>query len=188
MKLRLLLLLLIALLPLACGKKLDQQLQESVRQFDGLELPRKQVEIVEVQESGDFAIAELRVSTAAKLRKENGRWVIDEIRLGDRRWEKAATILAALRTERENQTHQTMQRLAVGIEEYREKEGKPPAAESFEALVDLLAPDYLAEVIRLDAWARPFEYRLISAQQFELRSAGSDGVFQTEDDLVWSKP
>ena len=40
------------------------------------------------------------------------------------------------------------------------------------------------ELIRLkrDGWGRPLQYRRLSAQGYELRSAGKDGVFGTEDD------
>lgn len=179
---RLLLLCLLAL-P-ACGKKIDRQTRDAVRQFDGLDLPREQVEIIELRESGDFAIAELRVSTAVKLRKEAGRWVIDEVRLGDRHWEKAESILAALEARRETTTRALMGRIAEGLSEFLRREGRFPDADSFEALVDELAPEYMADVIRLDAWSRPFQYELRSPGRAELRSAGADGVFETADDLV----
>ncbi len=173
----------LVLLP-GCGKKLDQQVRQAVSQFDGLDLPEKQVEILEIRESGDYAIAELRVSTAVKLKQEGGRWVIDEIRLGDRRWEKASTVLAALRAQREADTRQSMRAISEAIGRYRSENGRLPEVESFEELSDLLTPRYLPQLIRLDGWSHAFSLKVLSPQSLELRSAGPDGALDTEDDLV----
>ncbi len=37
-----------------------------------------------------------------------------------------------------------------------------------------------------DGWGRNIRYRKLSASEFELRSAGQDGQFETEDDIVRS--
>ncbi len=171
----------------ACGKNVETQIRDSVRQFDGLDLASSQVEIVDVKESGDFAIAELKVSTAVKLKKEKGRWLIDEVRLGDRQWEKAATILAALESRRSDETRQLLSELAGGVGAYRALQGRVPPAQDFESLVDLLTPRYMDHVIRLDSWSRPFAYQALSEQTFDLRSAGPDGLFETADDIVWKE-
>jgi len=36
----------------------------------------------------------------------------------------------------------------------------------------------------LDGWGRPFRYERLSDDSFRLASAGSDGKFDTEDDIV----
>ena len=42
----------------------------------------------------------------------------------------------------------------------------------------------LADTRLQDPWRRPIDYRKISDQKFELRSAGVDGVLRTDDDVV----
>ncbi len=176
-------LLALLLLP-ACGKNVERQVRDAARQFDGLDLPASQVEVVKLEESGDFAIAELRVSTAVKLVRKGDGWEVDEVRLGDRRWEKAETILAALGLEREKETRTRMQQVASGVRLYFAQENRLPAVDGFTALIDLLTPRYLQAVVRLDAWSQPFSYRALSERSFELRSAGPDGEFETGDDVV----
>ena len=41
--------------------------------------------------------------------------------------------------------------------------------------------------IPLDAWKRPYAYRVVDAgrRRYEIRSSGEDGVMGTEDDLVF---
>jgi len=110
--------------------------------------------------------------------------VLEEIRIGDRRWEKAEFILEAINTRRTEGTRQELDELTGAIARYREARGSIPQAESFEALVDALSPRYLKQVVRLDAWSNSFSYSPLSTTTFDLRSAGPDGQFQTQDDLV----
>ncbi len=179
----LILLALAASLP-ACGKKLEEQLKDSVRNLDNASLKRDDVEILQVTENGDLAIAEVKVRTAFKLRKKDGSWTLEEIRIGDRRWEKAETILEAINARRAEITRRDLEALAGAIARYAQATGGVPQTEGFEALVDTLAPQYLNQVVRLDAWSNGFSYSPLSKDRFDLRSAGPDGQFQTADDLV----
>jgi hypothetical protein len=77
-----------------------------------------------------------------------------------------------------------LDQLRAGIEAYKQEEGKVPQTESFDRLVDTLAPDFLPVVIRIDAWWNPYSYQVKGDSDFELRSAGPDGRFGTLDDLV----
>jgi hypothetical protein len=54
-------------------------------------------------------------------------------------------------------------------------------------LIDHLSPHYLARVIRVDPWHRPYQY---DGQQdrYSLRSFGPDGKPNTPDDIVVSGP
>lgn len=176
----------IAFLP-ACGKKVEDPIVTPIRTFAGADLKADQIQIDELRESGDQAIAEITVKTAVRMKKENGQWVIDEIRLGDRHWEKAENILAAIQTRRTQRTSGQLNQIAGGIRGYQADRGSLPQAEDFEALIDMLAPRFLQQVVRLDAWSRPFRYRLLAGGGYDLRSSGPDGYFDTEDDLVSEK-
>jgi len=101
-------LFLILLGSLGCGKSLERQVQEQIRTFDHASLSKQQVEVQNVKEIGDHAVAEVRITTAVRLVKKDGTWVIEEFRIGDRRWERAEHILAVINEER---TETTLQQL-----------------------------------------------------------------------------
>ena len=172
------------MLLLACGKSLDQQVQDQVRTAGNARLDSEAVEILSVRESGNQAIAEITIRTAVRMRKEGNDWVLDEVRLGDRRWEDVDRILEALEDSRKAETQDQIGRIARGIRKYVEDSGKVPQVMSYEELIDTLNPRYLPEVIRVDSWWKPFGYEPMGVAAFDLRSAGPDGEFHTEDDLV----
>lgn len=168
----------------SCGRSPDRQIRETVATFDRMNLPSDAVEIERVSQIGDSVIAEVKVKSAVKMRRVGGEWVIEEIRLGDRRWENAEHILAAINQERGGTTWEQMRILATAVDRYHNIHRELPPASDFVSLVDLLSPEYLATVIRLDAWSQPFEYRTLSAEIYEIRSLGPDGKRGTADDLV----
>ena len=178
--------LILLVISAACGKNLEKQIDHQIRTLDHMELDSEQVEILSVEESGDFAIAEVSIKTAIKMRRENGSWLLDEVRLGDRKWEKISRILEALNLRREDDTAEKMAAIQSGLNRYREIRGNYPVVHDFRELVDILAPQYLNPVIRLDAWWNSFSYRSDDGKHYELRSAGPDRELDTEDDLVRS--
>ena len=174
----------ILLLSLAnCGKSLDQQVAKSVRTFDGLSLNQDQVEVLTAKRSGDSLLAEVRVTTAVRLVRREGKWEVAEIRLGDRRWEKADHILALLDEQRLETTKGRLLQLREAMHRYFETEGLVPQVETFTALVDVLYPGSLGQAVRLDAWSNPFLYEVLSTRDYDLRSSGADGVQGTMDDI-----
>lgn len=168
----------------SCAKNLARQTRDQVRTFDGADLKKEDVEIVDVQERGDHAVVEIRVRTAVKMARKDGKWVLEEVRLADRRWEKTETILNLLEQTRSDTTSLQLQAVAGALRKYREEKGEVPPTGDYAELMDFLFPAYLEQIIRIDAWSRPFAYRKLSDGGFELRSAGSDGKFGTSDDLV----
>jgi hypothetical protein len=118
------------------------------------------------------------------MRKEGNKWLLQDVRLGDRRWERVDRILDAIEQSRNEQTGRELDQLQGGVQRYLQEEGKVPLVESFEELVDTISPEYLPVVIRIDAWWNPYSYRVKGISQFELRSAGPDGELGTRDDLV----
>lgn len=175
---------LLLLLAAACGKSLERHARESLRQLANVNLAAEQVEILEVTESGNLAIAEVKIRTALKLKKQaDGNWILQEVRLGDRRWEKADHLLDALNVRRQADTREQLKQLGEAIKLYRTRQGKLPPAANFEELVDLLSPDHLKAIVRVDAWSNPFFYRQ-TGHVFDLRSAGPDGILNTADDVL----
>ena len=173
----------LALVLAGCGKSLDRQVVDSIRVFDGLFLDEKQVEILSAQESGDTILAEVRVTTAVRLVRSKGKWKLAEIRLGDRRWEKADHIRTLLDEQRLETTKGRLRELRQAMQSHLESEGTVPQVDTFSALVDVLYPVFLGEAARLDAWSNPFIYKVVSARQYGLRSSGADGVEGTSDDI-----
>jgi hypothetical protein len=168
----------------SCGRTLDRQIRETVATFDRMNLPPDAVEIERVSQIGDGVIAEVKVKSAVKMRRVGGEWVIEEIRLGDRQWEKADHILAAINRERDATTWERMRIVATAVDRYHNIHGELPPAADFVSLIDLLSPEYLGTVVRLDAWSQPFQYRRLSSEVYEIRSLGPDGRLGTPDDLV----
>ena len=176
-------LIFLLLIGASCGKSLEKQVQEAVRTFDTAQFSKKQVKVDEIKYLGSHAVATVTLKTAVKMIKEDDQWVIDEVRIGDRRWEKAEFIIAVLNEKRTARTRSNLNTLSSGISQYRSQHSKLPPAKDFEELIDALSPDYLGRVTRLDAWSNPFSYRAFSVSRYDLRSAGPDGEIDTADDL-----
>ncbi len=177
-------LFLILLGSLGCGKNLERQIQEQVRTFDNASLSKQQVEVQNVKEIGDHAVAEIRITTAVRLIKKDGTWVIEEFRIGDRRWERAEHILVVINEERTETTLQQLNLITEGIRRYADLNHQIPQVSRFEELMDILSPQFHNPVVRIDAWSNPFSYEAIGANEYDLKSAGPDGNLGTPDDLV----
>ncbi len=176
---------LLAVMALAgCAKNVNRQIKEAVGHFDNLDLSEDEIKILSTQELGGQAIAQVEIKTAVKLVKKKGQWVVDEVRIGDRRWEKADHIRAILRSERTQTTRKQLQTISDGVRRYLESQGTVPQVADFDDLLAILTPQYLADVTPLDAWSNAYAYRRVSPQAAEVRSSGPDGLYGTQDDLT----
>lgn len=170
----------------SCGKTINHQMAESINKATPpLKLKATELEILETRESGNSLVAEVKVKTALKFVKENGRWELTEVRLADRHWEKISHILALLNEKRTQTTMKSLEDMAEAIRLYQVEQGYVPQATDFRALIDLLAPRFLNSVIRLDAWSNPFLYSSYSSSGYKLSSAGADGAEGSRDDIVF---
>lgn len=174
---------LVMLLP-GCGRSLERQTRDQLRTLGGAELDAEAVEVTNARASGGRATAEVTIRTAVTLRRQGNQWVLDEIRLGDRRWEKVDRIVQAMEQARSEETRRQMDKILAGIAGYRSVHGRLPKLDDFVELIDLLNPEFLDEVIRLDGWQNPFRFELEDDGTLELRSDGPDGKRGTDDDLV----
>ena len=181
-------LIFLVLLSASCAKSVEKQVHDAVRTFDTVEFSDKQVKVEAIKYLGSHAVATVTVKTAVKMSKKENQWVIDEIRIGDRRWEKAEFIIAVLNEKRTARTRSDLRVLSEGIHLYRNEHSSLPQARDFQELIDALSPKYLDQVTRLDAWSNPFSYKSLSASDYDLRSAGPDGRMNTPDDLLPGDP
>jgi hypothetical protein len=147
-------------------------------------LQKEDVDVVNVtQVSGSEAVVETRLKTAFRLERVRGKWLVREVRLGQRQWEKVSDLIQTLDFVKAEETRKMLDTIAEAIERYRRENSSLPVFKDYIALSDFLSPKYLTPLIRLDAWRRPFEAELRS-NTIVIRSAGPDGKYGTTDDIV----
>ena len=137
-----------------------------------------------VSQTDKDAIAETSVAMAFEFQrsKSSDPWHIAAVRMGDRDWVDVAEIITAVNESRKRTTLESFQKLALGIETYRQRNGTSPNATDIVGLTNILHPTYMTDLVRLDAWGRPIRYE-VTGTSFRLLSDGADGVRGTPDDL-----
>jgi len=129
------------------------------------------------------AVAETTLHATFRFEKVNGKWVIREVRLGKRPWEKLDDILRALEQVKTEQTRKLLEQVAAAIEKYREANGALPDFKDYVSLSDTLSPKYMNPLIREDAWHNPLAASRSAPGTVRLLSAGPDGRTGTPDDI-----
>ena len=137
-----------------------------------------------VSQTDKDAIAETSVAMAFEFQraKSSDPWHISAVRMGDRDWVDVAEIIAAVNESRKRTTLESFQKLARGIEAYRQRNNASPNATDIVSLTNILHPSYMTDLVRLDAWGRPIRYEVVGTS-FRLLSDGADGIRGTPDDL-----
>jgi len=171
-----------------CGasRKLSEDTaKEKILELGLLDLKDKQIQVQRIIHSGeDQAVVEASFQMAFRLSKKKGKdWQVNAVRLGDRNWIDAQAFLTALNEVRARQTQQSLEQLQEGIRKYQAKRGALPAVSEIVKLTDLLFPEYMAEVVRYDAWSHEFKISFAGNSTLQLISAGPDGVPGTADDI-----
>lgn len=165
----------------AIGKKAARNL---IADISPTELDPEDVEVESVGQVGSAnAVIEARVKAAFRVENERGRWVVREVRIGKHQWEKLDTVLEALERVKIDETRKLVDRLSSAIGRYVQKNGHIPEFKDFVALSDALYPNYLENIIRLDAWNRPLSAERLAGNGIRLSSAGPDGKPHTADDI-----
>lgn len=153
----------------------------------GIELPTEAVRVRSVSSLGSSAVVEAQVETAFRfVRGDDGRWRVAEIRTGDNKWEDVEMIARAVNQEKTERARAELETVATALEAFRRERGFYVDARTASALVDQLSPLYLARIIRVDPWHRPYQYEG-TRNQYQLRSYGLDGKANTSDDIVLEK-
>jgi hypothetical protein len=158
-----------------------------IARVGGAELSTDAVRVKSVSSLGSSAVVEAQVETAFRfVRGDDGKWRVAEIRTGDNRWEDVDMIARALNQEKTERARAELETLATALTSFYRERGFYVEAENVSALVDQLNPRYLARVIRVDPWHRPYQYEG-SRNTYALRSLGLDGKANTGDDIVIQK-
>ena len=154
----------------------------------GVELPSDAVRIQEVDplplplasQPSAVVIAWLRVE--ARLSSGKGGWRVTELRAGNRDWVNLESLVAAINLQKQEQARTELAFIAVALEKFRRDRGFYVVSDKESVAIDFLSPRYLARVIRVDPWHKPYQY-LGERDHFTLRSSGPDGKVDTADDI-----
>ena len=176
------------LLALVCGQAADElsasQARKLIANMAGSKLPTSAVRVRSVSVTGSSAIVEAQVETAFRFeRGGDGKWRVAEIRTGDDRWENVGAIERAVNAEKAERARAELETLATALEAFRRERGFYVVADEERALEDHLNPRYLARVLRVDPWHKPYLYEG-ARDSYTLRSAGPDGKENTADDII----
>ncbi|HYJ44986.1 MAG TPA: type II secretion system protein GspG, partial [Pyrinomonadaceae bacterium] len=125
-----------------------------------------------------------QVETAFRFVKGgDGKWRVAEIRTGDNRWEDVEMLARAVNAEKTSRARAELETLATALEAYRRERGFYVVASDEGTLEDHLNPHYLARILRVDPWHKPYLYEG-TRSSYRLRSAGPDGKENTGDDVT----
>ncbi|MEP6919641.1 MAG: type II secretion system protein GspG [bacterium] len=160
----------------------------------GIETPSDALRIQEVSEleipmaSQSSAVVVTWVQIAARLANEGkAGWQVSELRSGKHDWVKLRTLLAALDEAKRQTARDELGIIAAALEKFRQARGSYVVSEQEAVVIDHLSPFFLARIIRLDPWHKPYNYKGDSSR-FTLSSSGPDGKEDTPDDLVVTNP
>lgn len=167
----------------AQGNLSPKEARRVIARLAGIELPSDAVRVKSITPMGNSAVVVAQVETAFRLVNDKDKWRVAEIRTGDRRWEDMDLLIRALNAEKTSRVRAELETIATALEAFRRERGSYVEAKTEAALIDFLSPRYLARVIRLDAWHRPYEYEG-SRESYVLRSLGADGKRNTADDVT----
>jgi hypothetical protein len=164
-----------------------------VARLFGVALPSDDVRIKESSPVGLSLGPESAALVVALVRADfrftrNPRgWQVAEFKSGTRDWVNVSGLPAALDQVKRATATDELETIAKALAEFRRARGSFVVADEESILIDHLSPRYLARVIRVDPWYRPYHYEGQS-DHYSLRSVGPDGKLNTADDIVVSGP
>ena len=168
----------------AAGELSPKEARRIIARMAGIQLPSDAVRVKDISTAGNSAVVVAQVETAFRFVKgDNDKWRVAEIRTGDRRWEDVDMLMKALNVEKTARARAELESIATALESYRRERGAYLASKSQAALIDSLNPRYLARIIRIDPWHKPYEYEGTHSG-YVLRSAGPDEKANTADDVT----
>jgi len=171
----------------AAGDLTPKEARKLIARMAGIELPSDAIRVKDISTVGNTAVVVAQVETAFRLVKgDQDKWRVAEIRTGDRRWEDLDTLMKALNVEKTARARAELELIATALESFRRERGFYLESKSEAVLIDNLNPRYLARVIRVDPWHKPYEYEG-GRNSIVLRSDGPDGKPGTDDDITVTK-
>lgn len=159
----------------------------------GVTLPSDDVRIKEISPFGlsigseSAALVTALVRVDFRLARDKRGWHVSEFKSGTRDWVNVTNLPAAIDGVKRSAASEDLSTIAKALGEYRRDRGYFVVSDKESVLIDHLSPRYLARVIRVDPWYRPYQY---DGQQdrYSLRSLGPDGKPNTPDDVVVAGP
>lgn len=159
----------------------------------GVSLPSDDVRIKEISPFGlsigpeSAALVVAFVHADFRLARDGKVWRVAEFKSGSRDWVNVAGLAAAIDQVKRSAATDELSTIAKALADFRRERGSFVVSESESVLIDHLSPRYLARVIRVDPWHRPYQYEG-QPDRYSLRSFGPDGKPNTADDIVVSGP
>ena len=159
----------------------------------GVSLPSDDVRIKEIDPFGlsigseSAALVTALVRVDFRLGRDASGWHVTEFKSGARNWVNVTNLPAAIDEAKRSTAAADLSTIAKALGDYRRDRGYFVVSDKESVLIDHLSPRYLARVIRVDPWYRPYQY---DGQQdrYSLRSLGPDGKPNTPDDVVVAGP
>jgi hypothetical protein len=159
----------------------------------GVALPSDDVRIKEIDPFGlnigseSSALVTALVRVDFRLARDASGWRVSEFKSGTRNWVDIAKLPAAIDEFKRTAASEELSIIAKALGDYHRDRGYFVVSDKESVLIDHLSPRYLARVIRVDPWYRPYQY---DGQQdrYSLRSLGPDGKPNTPDDVVLAGP
>jgi hypothetical protein len=159
----------------------------------GVSLPSDDVRIKEISPFGlsigseSTALVTALVRVDFRLARDAGAWRVTEFKSGTREWVSVANLPAAIDLVKRSAATDDLSTIAKALGDYRRDRGYFVVSDKESVLIDHLSPRYLARVIRVDPWYRPYQYEG-QPDRYSLRSLGPDGKPNTPDDVVVAGP
>ena len=164
-----------------------------VAELLGVSLPSDDVRIKEISPFGlsigseSAALVTALVRVDFRLGRDAGRWRVTEFKSGTRNWVNVTNLPAAIDEVKRSAASDELSTIAKALGDYRRDRGYFVVSDKESVLIDHLSPRYLARVIRVDPWYRPYQYEG-QQDRYSLRSLGPDGKPNTPDDVVVAGP
>lgn len=150
-------------------------------------LTRGAVTLRQLTPLGSSVVAELAVGATFRLAREpRGRWRVVEVTLGDLASGDLQALWRRADARKAARARAELETVVAALERFRRERGFYVTADSEVVLMDHLTPFYLARVIRLDPWLRPYRYSG-TRERFTLSSDGPDGQQNTPDDVTLTR-
>jgi hypothetical protein len=164
-----------------------------VAELLGVTLPSDEVRIKDLSSldlpfgSESSALIESSIRVDFRLARDTRGWRVAGFKSGTRDWANLDTFATAYNETKRASATSDLAAIANALIDFRRARGSFVVSDKESVLIDHLSPHYLARVIRVDPWHRPYQYDG-ETDRFSLRSLGPDGKPNTPDDIVLSGP
>jgi Type II secretion system (T2SS), protein G len=159
----------------------------------GVALPSDDVRIKEVSHFGlslgpeSSALIVALIQANFRLTRDAGGWHVAGFKTGNREWVDVSGLSVAMDQVKRSAANEELSTIAKALGDFRRERGHFVVSDKESVLIDHLSPRYLPRVIRVDPWARPYQYEG-QQDRYSIRSFGPDGKPNTSDDIIVSGP